>query len=199
MDLHTLALLVLGALGVTNLALMMRVLGRLRAADHLDDADEHGAGLPLPIGSFAPAFNALTAAGKPLSSQRLTGRAVGYLFVSPNCGSCHRVFELLPSVGPLARRAGVELVVVADVGPERTRAWLAELEREDGRQVTQPVLAAPPTRTTMISDYNPTGVIPYFVLVGADGQVTARGHVGGPDWTATTEVWLAGAPRASAA
>ncbi len=198
MDVRTLILLAVSIVCVVNLALLMRVLARLRATDHLHDADAHGGGVPLALGGFAPVFNALSPAGKSISSQRLSGRAVGYLFVSPNCGSCHRVFDLLPTVGPAARRAGVELVLVTDVGPDRTKSFLAEIENENGRRVTHPVLAAPPTRTTMIADYNPTGVIPYFVLVDPDGQVAARGHVGGADWTEVAEGWLAGSEASHA-
>jgi hypothetical protein len=81
------------------------------------------------------------------------------------------------------------LVVVADVGPARVRSWLEVVAEEDGVRLTVPVLAAPPSRSTMTVDYNPPGLLPYFCLVDEQGLVAARGPAGGEEWNRLVETW----------
>lgn len=191
MDLTRLTLFVLAAACLLNLVLLMRILARYRAADMAREAGGQHGGDPLEIGSEAPDFMARTLAGQPMSNQRLAGRAVAFVFLSPTCDHCRDTLPVLNEIGPLAGRAGVQVVIVTDTGPLRTRTWLDTVFEEDGVRVQLPVLVAPPSRSMMAFDYNPPGVLPYFCLVGADGLIAARGTVNGPDWTAQVETWRA--------
>lgn len=70
----------------------------------------------------------------------------------------------------------------------RARSWLETVAEEDGVRVTMPILAAPPSRSTMILDYNPPGLLPYFCLVDELGPVAERGTAGG-EWYRMVETW----------
>jgi hypothetical protein len=164
----------LGVLCLINLVLVLRILARIKANEH-----SHSDGMPLPIGSPAPAFHALTLAGKGMTDAMLAGHPILFVFVSPNCDACRSVIGRLPDLD------GVQTVLVTDVGPERTRSWLADVDREDQIQITVPVLAAPASRSPMIADFDPPGLLPYFCLIDAEHLVVARGHVGGQDWKDT--------------
>ena len=189
MDVTSFVLVALSLIGLLNLTLVLRVSARLRAADHIRYEREHD-GEPLPLGAAAPEFNAMTLAGQGVTGQRLAGRPVLYLLLSPTCDHCRDVLPLLGDLAPLAQRAaGAQVVVVTDVGPKRARDWLALVRDEDGVTVSVPVLAAPMSRTTMVVDYNPPGLMPYFCLVDAAGRIAARGPVGGPDWRAQLASW----------
>ncbi|MER7007505.1 hypothetical protein ABT297_31295 [Dactylosporangium sp. NPDC000555] len=188
MDATSFVLVALSLVCLLNLVLVLRISARLRAADHVRYEREHD-GEPLPLGSAAPQFNAMTLAGQGITGQRLAGRPVLYLLLSPSCDHCRDVLPLLGDLAPLAQQAGTQVVVVVDVGPIRARDWLALVRDEDGVTVSVPVLAAPATRTTMVVDFNPPGLMPYFCLVDAAGRIAARGPVGGPDWQAQLASW----------
>jgi hypothetical protein len=189
MDVSRMMLFALSAVSLVNLVLVLRVVARMRAMDHTRE-DHHFGGDPLPIGAEAPPFNALTLAGQGMTNARLAGRAVAYLFVSPSCDHCRDVLPMVDEWGALAARAArVQLVLVADVGPLRARSWLETVADEDGVRVTMPVLAAPPSRSTMTVDYNPPGLLPYFCLVDEAGLVADRGPAGGAEWNRLVELW----------
>ena len=189
MDVPSFALVALSLLGLLNLVLVLRISARLRSADHIRYDREHD-GEPLPLGSAAPQFNAMTLAGQGITGQRMAGRPVLYVMLSPSCDHCRDVLPLLGDLAALAQRAGgAQVVVVVDVGPVRAREWLTLVKDEDGVTVSVPVLAAPTSRTTMVVDFNPPGLLPYFCLVDAAGRVAARGPVGGTDWQAQLESW----------
>jgi thiol-disulfide isomerase/thioredoxin len=187
-DVTSFALIALSLVCLLNLVLVLRIAARLRAIDHGHAQDERS-DEPLPLGSPAPQFNAMTLAGQGFTGRRLAGRAVLYLFLSPSCDHCRDVLPLLADLTALARQVGTQPVVVLDAGPVRAREWLALARDEDGVTVTVPVLTAPPSRTTMVVDFNPPGFMPYFCLVGTDGTVAGRGVIGGSDWQAQLESW----------
>ncbi len=174
-------LLALSVLTLINLVLVLRILARIKANEH-SESDGH----PLAIGSPAPKFHALTLSGRGMTDTMLAGHAVLFVFVSPNCDACRSALGTLPDLD------GVQTVLVTDVGPERTRSWLAQVDYEDNIQITIPVLSAPASRSSMIADFDPPGLLPYFCLVDGEHNVVARGHVGGQDWTK-----LAGVPSAA--
>ena len=190
MDITKLMLFALSVLCLINLVLVLRLVARNRATDTFTEHNDKLGGAPLAIGSVAPPFNVLTSTGQSIGDERLAGRSVLYLFVSPNCDHCRDVMPAAEHLSPIAQQAaGVQFVVVTDLGPLRTRAWLEQLDAEDGVTVTLPVLTAPSGRSTMMVDYNPPGVLPYFCLVSKLGRVVARGYIGGPDWTRQVEQW----------
>lgn len=189
MDVSRMMLFAVGAVSLVNLVLVLRVVARMRAMD-VSKEDHPFGGDPLPIGAEAPPFNALTLAGQGITDARLAGRAVAYLFMSPTCDHCRDVLPMVDELGALAARAArVQVVVVADAGPARVRAWLELVAEEDGVKVSMPVLAAPPSRTTMIVDYNPTSILPYFCLVDEAGLIADRGTAGGAEWDRLVQTW----------
>lgn len=189
MDVSRMMLFAVGAISLVNLVLVLRVVARMRAMD-VSKQDHPFGGDPLPIGAEAPPFNALTLAGQGITDARLAGRAVAYLFMSPTCDHCRDVLPMVDELGALAARAArVQVVVVADAGPARVRSWLEQVAEEDGVKVSMPVLAAPPSRTTMIVDYNPTSILPYFCLVDETGLIADRGTAGGAEWNRLVETW----------
>jgi thiol-disulfide isomerase/thioredoxin len=189
MDVSRLMLFAFGAVSLVNLVLVLRVTARMRAMDTSRE-ERHVGGDPLPIGSEAPSYNALTLAGQGITNMRLAGRSVAYLFVSPDCDHCRDLLPMVDELGALAARAArVQLVLVADVGPQRVRSWLETVDEEDGVTVKMPVLAAPPSRSMMTVNYNPTGLLPYFCLVDEAGLVVDRGTAGGAEWNRLMELW----------
>jgi methylamine dehydrogenase accessory protein MauD len=85
------------------------------------------------------------------------------LFVSPGCPLCR---DVLPSIGPAARAAGLRPVVVAEADQEEARHLLGEI------QVPAPLVAAP----DVVAAYDIPGT-PYGVVLDALGVVRAKGTV----------------------
>jgi thiol-disulfide isomerase/thioredoxin len=193
-------MIALGALCLVNLVLTLRLVRELRMRQAIHDNLGHGARSELTIGDAAPPFQATTLSGQGVTEQRLFGRPLMLVFVSPHCGVCRSTLATLAEIGPLARRAaGVEVVVVSDTGAPKTRSWLELADHEDDVVVMQPVLAAPPSQTRMITDYDPLGLFPYFCCVDEEGRVRGRGAVRGPEWNALVSHWLSMDPAPAAA
>ena len=110
--------------------------------------DLHGARIPLPAAYL----------GKPL---------VINLWATW-CGPCLRE---LPMLDALAARGTVRVVGVAWDEAADVRAFVAR------RPPGYPVLLSPPTRANATAFGDPSGVLPYTLLVDADGRVL-RQHVG---------------------
>jgi hypothetical protein len=184
---------VLAVVLLINTVLTLRLVRRLRAQDAIQDTLDHGSHTRLSVGQVAPDFRAASLAGQEITHDRLAGRSVAFVFVSPSCGGCRNAIATVVQVAPLAQQAaGVQVVVVSDAGATKTRAWLDTLREEDDLRVAQPLLVAPLSQYDMIAHYNPDGLFPYFCLVDEARQVIAHGAVGRPDWEALVRTWRTG-------
>src|SRR5438105_7547321 len=85
------------------------------------------------------------------------------LFVSPGCPVCR---DVLPSIGPAARAAGMQPLVVAEADLDEARHLLGEV------RFTAPLVPAPDAVTA----YDVPGT-PYAVVLDAFGVVRAKGTV----------------------
>ncbi|MEQ4726160.1 redoxin domain-containing protein [Nonomuraea sp. B19D2] len=195
MDSSQAALYLMSVISLVNLMLTLRLArqARVRQAAHDNligpKADE------LAVGAVAPPFVASTLTGQIVTEERFAGQAVGFIFVSPNCSGCRNFLPSLQELSAAARQSsGVELVLVSDVGPENTRSWLTSVQYEMGVTITAPLLLAPASLSRMFTDYDPSGYLPYFCLVNADSQVTARGVVGRAEWESVVADWHARQP-----
>lgn len=74
-----------------------------------------------------PSFELTAASGEPVDSASFRGRVVLYEFWATWCTPCHVQVEILKSIYPRARAAGVEFVAVAAGEPvEIVREFLAK-------------------------------------------------------------------------
>lgn len=184
-------LIVLWGLVLINLLLTLRVVrwlraledSRARAVEHQDRAD-------LPVGAPAPDFRAKTLSNQTVRLADYSGRAVAFLFVSPNCDQCRQKVPALARLAEQARRsAGVEFVLVSESDPRRTHAWVSAIREEDGVDVELPVLVAPPSTSEFFFTYNPRGLLPFYCVVDEGGIVRSRDPLGMGDWPKLEREW----------
>jgi hypothetical protein len=179
--------LALWAVVLVNLGLTVRLVTWSRRTAQVDEPTELS-GPELTIGQRAPTFRARSMAGEKVTEQSFAGTRTAFVFVSPNCASCRSTVPRLQPFAEAAGRQGTRIVVVSDSGRKRTAAWLDEIRR-DGPTISTPVVTAAYNESSMIQDYDGTGLLPYFCLVSGEGLVQARGVVGRDDWHALTETW----------
>lgn len=172
---------------LVNLVLTVRLVGWARAAGRIAAPAETWAP-ELPVGEPAPTFRARLVDGSRVTEESFAGRAVAYVFLSPNCESCRSTLAQLQAFVPAARQRRTEVVVVTDTGATQTRAWLDDVQA-GGAALGTPVVAAPPKISSLVPSYDGPAFFPYFVLVDAAGLVRARGIVGRPAWVELTETW----------
>jgi thiol-disulfide isomerase/thioredoxin len=179
--------LALWAIVLVNLGLTVRLVTWSRRTAQIDEAPELS-GPELAVGQRAPTFRARSMTGERVTDRSFAGGPTAFVFVSPNCESCRSTVPKLQPFAEAAGRRGTRIVVVSDSGRKRTGAWLDEIRR-DGSTISTPVVTAPHKESTMIRDYDGSGLLPYFCLVSGEGLVQARGVVGRDDWRALTETW----------
>lgn len=176
---------------LVNLLLTLRVVRWLRAVAAMQAREAARAERPeLPVGAVAPDFKAKTLTGERVSLAQYAGHGVAFVFVSPSCGSCQASLPMLNKLRPRARqRADVELVLVSDASADETRAWLDSFQAKSGLQIELPVLVPASASATLIQEYNPRGMFPFFCFVDAQGLVQARDPLGQGQWTALKLAW----------
>ncbi|SDS30049.1 hypothetical protein [Actinoplanes derwentensis] len=156
------ALVLVGLLGVLNLALSIGIIRRLREQQ---DQEPRQTGRPdpvLPPGAIAGPFTATTVDGEPAgTSPALVG------FFSPGCGSCA---ELLPAFTSYAARTpgGRERVLAVISGPEE----MATEYLDALAPVAQVVLASP--GAPVLAAFQ-TKAYPAVYLLGDDRRVLFSG------------------------
>ncbi|MBL1101799.1 TlpA family protein disulfide reductase [Streptomyces coffeae] len=165
----TTAVVLLGLLGLLNLALVYGVVRRLRTAGPAHSGAGPGTDKVLgPGGAVAP-FTALDTQGRPLTLDALSEGLI-VLFLAPWCAACQ---ELLPLV---AERA-------AAYGPERLLAVVEEDPTQEGGGVAEYVeRLVPVARVAVVRDgdelveaFQVTGM-PAYVEMGAGGIVASTGR-----------------------
>lgn len=189
----------LGLIVLLNLALTIRVIKWIKATIEAakPPVPEYSEHQELIIGAPAPEFKVRTLAGQAVRLDDFAGRSVAFLFVSPACGHCRMEMPVFQKLAPLARKsADVELILVSDWGPVITQQWLDEIRREDGVNVTLPVLVAPSGKSDFLDDYNPKKITPGFCLIDAQGQVELLGQIPSTEWNKLKRTWE-GATRLS--
>lgn len=137
------------------------------------------------IGQLAPALHLTGLDGRTRSLAEFAGRRVLLNAWATWCGPCRKE---MPALMAAQRRFGGDRPVVVGVAmdtPENVRAYLK------ARPVNYPVLLgrldAPDTTVQLGDD---AGLLPYSVLLDADGRILAT-HAGVLD-AATLEHWLGG-------
>lgn len=124
------------------------------------------------IGKTLPDLALTDLQGKPHRLSDWQGRPLLLNFWASWCGPC---LDEMPALNRLARNSGKNAPIVIGIAmddPERARAWLA------AHSVDYPVLLGQlgsPDTSLQLGDTD--GVLPYSVLIGADGRVRAT-HVG---------------------
>lgn len=176
---------------LVNLVLTVRVVRWLRSVAAMQAREAERAELPeLPVGQPAPDFKARTLSGERVSLAQYAGHGVAFVFVSPRCGSCQASLPMLNKLSPRARqRADVELVLVSDASAAETQTWLDSFQAKTGLPVDLPVLVPGHPTATLIQEYNPRGLFPFFCFVDGQGVVQARDALGQGQWTALKLAW----------
>ena len=146
--------------------------------------------LGLKPGTRAPDFTAETLGGEVVSMASYSGRAVTFLFIGPRCGPCREALPYYEALGPFARQAGVELVLVSNEDAAATQALVDEFK------ITLPVLVAPQDRSSFLQEYKATGT-PGYCMVNADGIVQSAGYpsLERGEWKQLTDEWKQSQPR----
>lgn len=165
---------------LANVFLTLALIRHSNAAPERGPAFETGPSLGMP----APDYIATTLDGERATLGDYIGRATTFVFVSPSCTPCHELLPSLKNLGPQARQAGAELVVVSNGTLEETREMARRLESQ------LPVLVAPRGENTFFHDYNIKGT-PSFCSLDEQGIVVATGYPGQstPSWLQLTTDW----------
>jgi hypothetical protein len=182
-----------------NLALTLRMLRWVRATNEVRMAQQEPVERrqALVIGAPAPEFKARTLAGQSVRLDDYAGRSVAFIFVSPACGHCRMEMPMLIKLAPLAKKnAGVEIILASDWGPVVTQQWIDTIQREDGMDVTLPILVAPRGKTDFLDDYNTDHITPSFCLLDAQSHVQTKGSIPSTEWGKLKRTWE-GATRLS--
>ena len=183
-------LFVLAVVTLINTAVVVQLVRRARAQVAIKENQLYGSQAQVAVGEVAPEFIAGTLAGQELTHERFAGKAVAFVFVSPNCGGCRRAMASVVQVAPLAQAAaGLQVVVVSDTGEPKTREWLKSLREDNGVAVTLPVLVAPLSQFDMIPKYNPDGLFPFFCVLDEERRLVVHGPVGHREWDTLVQEW----------
>lgn len=165
---------------LANVFLTMALIRRINAEPERGPAFETGPSLETP----APDYVAMTLDGERTTLDDYAGRPTTFVFVSPSCTPCHELLPSLKHLGPQARQAGAELVLVSSGTFEETKEIAQRLEGQI------PVLVAPHEENTFFHDYNIKGT-PSFCSLNEQGTVVATGYPGQstPHWLKLTTDW----------
>jgi len=161
---------------------ILNVLLTLALIRRVNSGTEAGGGLS--AGQQAPDFSAMTLHGETVTLATYAHQAVAFVFISPHCGPCRQALPTYESLWPLARQAGVELVLVSVVDEVQTRAFV------DETKLQIPILVAPRENNSFTNDYKVTGT-PFYTLIDAEGKIQAAGYPN-PEfrtWKALVESW----------
>jgi hypothetical protein len=135
----------------------------------------------LEIGDRLPSFVATDLTGARVTEASLVGKRTILSFSSVGCAQCERE---MPEFEALASARGEDLNIIGfTTGSRRVAAaWIESLRRRGAAAGSLRVLVEASADGTAIAALNPTRVTPYFLAVGADGRVEARGQVPSVEW-----------------
>lgn len=129
-------------------------------------AAEAPAGDPAAVRPPLPSFELAAASGEPVDGASFRGRVVLYEFWATWCTPCHVQVEILKSIYPRARAAGVEFVAVAAGEP-------VEIVREFLAKSPYPYLSLLDPEEKLSTALQVLG-LPTLVVVDRDGGIVWR-------------------------
>ncbi len=187
----SISLIILWGVVLLNLLLTLRVVRLLHSVEEARAQAAEREQLPeLSLGTLAPDFRARTIDGEPVRLLTYVGRPVVFLFVSPHCAGCRsKVPQLLKLSVQAKKQAGVEFVLVSDSSSAETHTWIDTIQGEDDVEINLPVLIAPSNISDFLWTYNPRGILPYFCLLDAQGNVQARDPLERGAWPRLQREW----------
>ena len=107
-----------------------------------------------------------------------------FVFISTRCDPCEKLLPELETLGPLAMRVGVNLVLVSDNQLEETQDYARR------NNVHLPVLVAPRNENPFFQSYQIQGT-PSYCYIDAQSKVQSAGHpnMTGGEWKALSDDW----------
>jgi len=140
----------------------------------------------LKRGQPAPDFQVQDLDGTNITLADYKHHKTVFVFISTQCGPCKQALPTLEKLGPQARQANENLVLVSRNSYEET----SHLSKEMDLHLT--VLLAPPDESSFFQDYNVTGT-PSYCFIDEQGKVQSSGILNpkGLDWKAITNNWTA--------
>ena len=163
---------------LANLLLTLALVRRINA----DPRSAQAAGLTK--GAHAPDFTAQTLNGETVTRSTYVGRSVAFVFISTHCSPCRDLLPRLEPLGSQAAQAGTELVLVSADELEETRTFAVELDTH------LPILVAPRTTNSFLSDYKSPGT-PSYCLIDGLGKVQLAGYpnMEHGEWKSLVDSW----------
>ena len=140
----------------------------------------------LPEGTAVAAFSLPDTQGKPVRLP-LPGRPVLINYWASWCGPCLQEMPVLRSFAQRNGANGTQLVTIALEDQRSSRPWL-----QANPQPFPILLEAPGPKDSSVALGNARGILPYFVLIGADGRVRAS-HTGAFADLQALDDWIADA------
>ena len=139
----------------------------------------------LKIGDAVPPVQRPDIDGRPRALAEWRGKLVLVNFWASWCGPCREEMPLLDKTQQRLAAKGFQIVGIASDSVASTRSFL------DAVPVHYPILIDDPARGEGLSETfgNDRDVLPYSVLIGADGRILARRA--GNFTEAKLEAWLA--------
>lgn len=122
----------------------------------------------LQPGEPAPDFTAETLDSEPVTLASYAGRAAVFVFISPSCEPCREYVPSYNALGPVARQAERELVLVSVASRTETREFVDEFG------ITLPVIVAPQAESSFMKDYKFVET-PTYCAIDAQGAVQSSG------------------------
>ncbi|MFE6765660.1 TlpA family protein disulfide reductase [Streptomyces sp. NPDC057689] len=151
-------LVLVGALGLLNLALSIAIVRRLRRQEEQRRAIAPDASSGPEVGTAVPAFTAPTLGGKVFASASLAGGTAALSFITTSCGACDEFVSEMPE---FAAKTGLDdsrivVVIAGEQGKARQMAdhldGLATVVYEAAPGDISSLYSITATPTTVITD-----------------------------------------------
>lgn len=162
---------------LVNFFLTLALIRRINVSDkHYEPVET------LAIGQPAPDFYAETLSGERISLADYPGCSMALVFVSPDCGICHKHIPMLNRLAPKAEQSGTKFFLISDADTGQTQTYVQEYS------ITAPILSAPSQANPFFEDYKTNGV-PSYAILDQQGLILASNALGDPLWNEITDGW----------
>ncbi|MFD0151340.1 TlpA family protein disulfide reductase [Streptomyces sp. NPDC055721] len=151
-------MVLVGALGLLNLALSLAIVRRLRRQEEQRGAVDPNAPSGPEVGTTVPAFTAPTLGGEEFTSASLAGGTAAMSFITTSCSACDEFVSGMPE---FAARTGLDdsrivVVIAGEQGKARQMAdhlnGLATVVHEAAPGAISSLYSITATPTTVITD-----------------------------------------------